>query len=234
MLKLLESLPTMKISVSNAKLLHRNFSLDKLSCTMTETSAETIERILSRHDIGAKLRKLRLRKKVSLADLGKHTGLSSSMLSQLENGRMIPTLPTLVRIATVFNAGLDHFFGTMRGEKLFSIMRGSERMKFPERPGTPSPAYFFECLTLSTQTGGMQPFLAEFPKLPKEDALEHFHEGSEFVYLIEGEIAIIFHGEKHVLEAGDSVYFDSSELHSYRGLAKHGSRALVVTMPPRI
>ena len=78
---------------------------------MTETSAETIDRILSRHEIGAKLRKLRLRKKVSLSDLGKHTGLSASLLSQLENGHMIPTLPTLVRIATVFNTGLEHFFG---------------------------------------------------------------------------------------------------------------------------
>ena len=201
---------------------------------MTETNSKTINRILSRHEIGAKLRKLRLRKNLSLAELGKHTGLSVSMLSQLENGRMVPTLPTLVRIATVFNAGLDHFFGTVRGEKLFSIMRGGERMKFPERPGTPSPAYFFECLTLSTQTGGMQPFLAEFPKLSKENASEHFHEGSEFLYLLEGEIAIAFHGEKHVLAAGDSVYFDSSEPHSYRGLAKHGSRAVVVTMPPRI
>lgn len=201
---------------------------------MTETSEETISRVLSRHEIGAKLRKLRLRKKVSLADLGKHTGLSASMLSQLENGHMIPTLPTLVRIATVFNAGLEHFFGSERGERLFSIMRGSERMKFPERPGTPTPAFFFQCLTLSTQTSGMQAYLAEFPRLPKEDAVEHFHDGSEFVYLLEGEISIHFLGEKHVLGAGDSVYFDSSEPHSYRGLAKHGSRAVVVTMPPRV
>jgi transcriptional regulator with XRE-family HTH domain len=175
---------------------------------MTETSEETINRILSRHEIGAKLRKLRLRKKVSLADLGKHTGLSASMLSQLENGRMIPTLATLVRIATVFNTGLEHFFGSERGEKVFSIMRGSERMKFPERPGMPSPAFFFECLTLSTQTSGMQAYMAEFPRLSKEDAAEHFHEGSEFLYLLDGEIAIQLHGGKYVLEGGDSVYFD--------------------------
>ena len=201
---------------------------------MKETSEETIDRILSRHELGAKLRKLRLRKKVSLTDLGKHSGLSASMLSQLENGRMIPTLPTLVRIATVFNVGLDHFFGDARGEKVFSIMRGGERMKFPERPGISSPSFFFQCLTLATQTSGMQAFLAEFPKLGKEEASEHFHDGSEFIYLFEGEIALKCNGDSHVLAAGDSVFFDSSEPHGYRGLAKHGSRAMVVTMPLRV
>ncbi len=219
---------------SNTEIHTRYFSYNELKYDMTETSAETIDRILSKHEIGSKLRKLRLRKKVSLADLGKHTGLSASMLSQLENGHMIPTLPTLVRIATVFNTGLEHFFGSERGEKLFSIMRASERMKFPERPGTPKPAFFFECLTVSTKTSGMQAFLAEFPRLSKEEAVEHFHEGSEFVYLMEGEIEIIFMGKKHVLTAGDSVYFDSSEPHSYRGIIKDGSRAVVVTMPPRV
>ena len=201
---------------------------------MTETSEETIDRILSRHEIGAKLRKLRLRKKVSLSDLGKHSGLSASMLSQLENGRMIPTLPTLVRIATVFNVGLDHFFGEARGEKVFSLMRGSERMKFPERPGIASPAFFFQCLTLATQTSGMQAYLAEFPRLGKEEASEHFHDGSEFIYVFEGEIALKCSGDSHLLGAGDSVFFDASEPHSYRGTAKHGSRAIVVTMPPRV
>ena len=201
---------------------------------MTETSEETIHRILSRHELGAKLRKLRLKKKVSLADLGKHTGLSASLLSQLENGHMIPTLPTLARIATVFGVGLEHFFGGQRGEKLFSLMRAGERMKFPDRPGNPSPSFFFECLTLSTQTSGMQAYLANFPKLAKEDSSEHFHDGSEFFYLLDGEVMIEFSGEKHTLSAGDSVFFDSSEPHSYRGLAKHGSKAVVVTMPPRV
>ena len=129
-----------ELDISYTKTYDEMFSYTEVNSIMTETSAATIDRILSRHEIGAKLRKLRLRKKVSLSDLGKHTGFSASLISQLENGRMIPTLPTLVRIATVFNTGLEHFFGSERGEKLFSIMRGSERMKFPERPGTPTPA----------------------------------------------------------------------------------------------
>ena len=54
---------------------------------------------------------LRLRKKMGLVELGRHSGLSAAMLSKIERGRLVPTLPTLLRIALVFSVGLDHFFG---------------------------------------------------------------------------------------------------------------------------
>src|SRR5262245_40793786 len=62
---------------------------------VTEDSQTNIRRVLSHYEIGRKLRTLRLKKKIALVDLGKHTGLSASMLSQLENGKLVPTLPTL-------------------------------------------------------------------------------------------------------------------------------------------
>lgn len=196
-----------------------------------ETSEETLHRVLSAYALGDKLRSLRLRKKISLVDLGKHTGLSASMLSQLENGKLVPTLPTLARIAMVFDVGLEYFFTTQRRKKLFSIVRAAERMRFPDRASNPHPAYFFEVLAFSAQEKGMQAFLADFtPEAAKSE--EHFHDGAEFLYLLEGELAIHFQGEEHSLKAGDSVYFDSSEPHAYRGLAP--SRALVVTTPPRL
>src|SRR5207302_691303 len=117
-----------------------------MSLRKAESSEATIERVLSGYDIGNKLRALRLRKKIALVDLGKHTGLSASMLSQLENGKLIPTLATLARIAMVFDVGLDHFFGSRRGRKTFAVVRAAERLRFPERADAPAPAYFFECL----------------------------------------------------------------------------------------
>ena len=92
-----------------------------------KTAAETavgsgaVERTIGLFRLGEKLRRLRLRKKISLVDLGKHTGLSPSMLSQLENGKLIPTLPTLTRIAMVFDVGLDFFFSEQEKGRLFSF-----------------------------------------------------------------------------------------------------------------
>ena len=61
--------------------------------------SKTLQDGLSDYGIGDKLRTLRLKKKMGLVELGKHTGLSPALLSKIERGVMFPTLPTLLRIA---------------------------------------------------------------------------------------------------------------------------------------
>ncbi len=207
---------------------------DSETTFMQEDSRTTINRILSSYDVGSKLRQLRLKKKIGLTDLGKHTGLSASMISQLENGKLVPTLPTLARLAMVFDVGLDHFFGVRKKRRPFSIVRAEERMKFPDRAGSPNPAYFFECLAFGTQEKSLQAYLAEFPLRTPEQSEEHFHDGAEFVHVLDGVLSVRYEGEEHRLNAGDSVYFDSSEPHSYCGISEHPARAVIITTPPRL
>lgn len=199
-----------------------------------ESSEQTINRVLSAYEIGRKIHSLRMRKKMGLVDLGKHTGLSASMLSQLENGKLVPTLPTLARISMVFDVGLDHFFADKRRRKLMLVVRGSERMQFPDRPDNPRPNYFFECLAYSLQEKSLQAYLAEFPHREAEEVSPHVHEGAEFVHVLEGTLVITFQDEDYVLRGGDSAYFDASEPHAYRGTGNVSTRALVVTTPPRL
>ena len=80
----------------------------------------------------------------------------------------------------------------------------------------------------------MQAYLAEFPRRPEKEPQEHFHEGHEFFYVVDGALILHYQAEDHSLSAGDSVYFDSTEPHSYRGLTEPSARAVVVTLPPRI
>ena len=207
---------------------------DEPNLTNTESSEETIRRVLSSYDIGPKLRRLRLRKKIALVDLGKHTGLSASMLSQLENGKLVPTLPTLARIAMVFDVGLEHFFGGKSAKRVFSIVRAGERLRFPEAVDSAIPGYFFEVLAFGSMEKTMSAYMAEFPKRDPKEAREHFHDGSEFVHVLAGTLAINYQSEEHVLGAGDSVYFDGSEPHSYCGLSDSPARALIVTVPLRL
>lgn len=199
-----------------------------------ENSEATIRRVLSSYEIGHKIRQLRLRKKIALVDLGKHTGLSASMLSQLENGKLVPTLATLARIAMVFDVSLDHFFADRKRRRPFLVVRAAERMRFPDRPSSPKPDYFFECLAFSAQEKSLQAYMAEFPKRTVDEITEHYHEGAEFIHVLEGALVVRYQSEDHVLSAGDSVYFDSAEPHSYRGSSKTPARAIVVTTPPRL
>lgn len=204
-----------------------------MTLEMQETGEQTIQRVLATYDIGHKLRQLRLRKKIALVDLGRHTGLSASMLSQLETGKMIPTLPTLARISMVFDVGLDYFFDDKRRRRMFTVVRKAERLKFPDRADAKSPSYFFECLAFSAQEKGLQAYLAEFPARGTEEPHPHAHDGAEFVFVTQGELTISCQGEEHILDDGDSVYFDSAEPHSYKAGIESGAQAVVITVPPR-
>src|ERR1700760_501462 len=167
-----------------------------------ESSDQTIRRVLSSYDIGQKLRQLRLRKKIALTDLGKHTGLSASMLSQLENGKLVPTLPTLARIAMVFDVGLEHFFSDKRSRRMFNIIRSEDRLRFPELADSPIPGYFFEVLAFGTPNKQMSAYLADFPARGAEEVREHYHDGAEFIHVLEGLLAITYQSEEHTLRAG--------------------------------
>ncbi len=154
-----------KIGFSETKNERNGLSGIEATLREAESGDEMIRRIITNYDIGAKLRHLRLRKKIALVDLGKHTGLSASMLSQLENGKLIPTLPTLARIATVFDVGLEFFFGEKRQKKSFSVIRSVDRIRFPERPEAAVPTYYFEVLAYGATEKNIAAYLADFPRI---------------------------------------------------------------------
>ena len=83
--------------------------------------SKTLQDGLAEYEIGPRVRALRLKKKIGLVDLGKHTGLSPALLSKIERGRLFPTLPTLLRIALVFGVGLEYFFAGTREKPLVAV-----------------------------------------------------------------------------------------------------------------
>ena len=97
--------------------------------------SQHLKETLDRYHVGDKLKNLRLRRKMGLVELGRHTGLSPALLSKLEHGKLYPTLPTLSRIALVFSVGLEHFFADEKGHHTFALARKKDRLRFPEAPG---------------------------------------------------------------------------------------------------
>jgi quercetin dioxygenase-like cupin family protein len=154
------------------------------------------------------------------------------MLSQLENGKLVPTLPTLARISMVFDVGVDYFFANKRARRRFSVVRANERIRFPDRADSPNPSFFFECLAYASPDKRFQAYLAEFPHRDPKEVPEHMHEGAEFLHVTEGKLEVNYQDESYVLRLGDSVYFDAAEPHSYRGTSKQAAKAIVVTMTP--
>lgn len=201
--------------------------------TLSEKKAgpktDVIQDALRPYDIAEKLRQLRLRKSMGLTQLAAHTGLSPAMLSKLENVRLVPTLPTLVRIATVFDVGLDYFFSKEKQRYVVAVVRANERLRFPERPNEREVAYHFESLDFAAKERKIQAFFAEFHNVAEDKLRPHTHAGVEVLYVFEGTLEMTIGREKYRLQAGDAIYFDSIQKHSYRRIGPRRCSAILVT-----
>src|ERR1700737_4343562 len=113
---------------------HRNIHVD----------GEAAESFIAEKRIGERIKHLRLKKSMGLVELGRHSGLSASFLSQLETGRVVPTLRNLARIAMVFSKDLSYFFDP-EPQTLFRVHRRKDRVRLPEG-GVGARGYFFESL----------------------------------------------------------------------------------------
>ncbi len=193
--------------------------------------SETLANGLNHYAIGEKVHSLRMRKKMGLVELGRHTGLSAAMLSKVERGKLFPTLPTLLRIALVFSVGLEYFFSDDKKRHPIAIVRRDERKRFPERPDGRDISFYFESLDFAAVERKLSAYYADFQQLLPGKARLHNHAGAEFLSVLCGKLEMRIGTEDHVLDAGDSIYFDSFLPHSYRRVSRKPCAAIVVTMP---
>jgi transcriptional regulator with XRE-family HTH domain len=191
----------------------------------------TLQEGLSEYAIGAKIRALRLKKKMGLVELGQHTGLSPALLSKIERGRLFPTLPTLLRVALVFSVGLEYFFAGSRDEPLIAVVRKRDRVRLPDRAGARHVAYRFESLDYPAGERRFNTYLAEFLPVAPETLEPHEHPGVEFIYALQGTLAVHINGGEYLLGTSDSMYFDATLPHAYRRAAGRICTAIVVTSP---
>jgi transcriptional regulator with XRE-family HTH domain len=189
----------------------------------------TLQKGLGEYAIGEKIRALRLKKKMGLVELGRHTGLSPALLSKIERGRLFPTLPTLLRIALVFSVGLEFFFAGARDEPLVAIVRKRGRVTLPDRPGAREVAYRFESLDYPATERRFNSYHAAFFPLDPDKLQPHAHPGVEFIYTLQGTLIVHVGADEHVLQQGDAMYFDATVPHAYRRRGARPCSAVVVT-----
>jgi transcriptional regulator with XRE-family HTH domain len=193
----------------------------------SRVATEAAESFISEKRLGERIKQLRIKKSMGLVEVGRHTGLSASFLSQLETGRVVPTLRNLARIALVFSKDLSYFFEP-EPKTLFRVQRAKDRIRLPQS-GTDDPVYYFESLGYLVPDRQLDPYFAEFlPNVKPRRA--HQHPGCEFLYVLEGDLEIT-HGEaRHTLGGGDAVYFDANTPHSYCNAGELPAKALIVTL----
>ena len=128
--------------------------------------AEQVETSIQAKQIGDRIRRLRTRRSMGLVELGTRTGLSASFLSQLETGRVIPTVRNLARIALTFNKDLAYFFRD-DAPLTFRKLRRGERIRI-HRNSDAAPSFFSESMHSLVTDGHMVPCIAEFERADTE------------------------------------------------------------------
>ena len=187
---------------------------------------------MSDFNIGAKIKKLRLAKKMTLQAVARETGFSPALISQIENNNVSPPIATLSKIAKFFDVKIGIFFAGDEEECRYEVVRAHERKAIPRvisRAGT-SQGYSYESLSFRKQSKKMEPFLLTV----SEKALEentYSHDGEEFLFVMKGTAELLLDDRRITLFEGDCVYFDSALKH--RLLSRDGGEVKVLAVVTR-
>jgi transcriptional regulator with XRE-family HTH domain len=180
--------------------------------------------------LGEKVKNLRRQKRQTLRKVSEKSGLSIALLSQIENHTVSPPVATLLKISRALEVNIGYFFREEEAQERPVVVRRGERRKvfrhrYVQQGGS---GYKYESLAYTKNSKHMEPFLVEFAPCKKENLLFLNHGGEEFLFLFGGRLSFYYKEEEIVLEAGDSLYFDSAGAHAFRALNGRKAQAIVV------
>ncbi|HKH99144.1 MAG TPA: cupin domain-containing protein [Candidatus Sulfotelmatobacter sp.] len=172
--------------------------------------------------VGAHLRQLRARRRLSLAEVAQAVGISVGFLSALERSQMSGSVGTLRKLARFYKTNiLDFFDAHGTGSRQ---VRPAERKVLEAGEGVR-----MELLAWGNTV--MEPHL--FRVAPEAGSGDPYaHDGEEFIYVLRGDLEITLDGEQYRLKPGDSFYFESATPHRWRNPGRKETWVLWVNTPP--
>lgn len=181
---------------------------------------------MDERQVGKNIKKIRKSRGLSLNELADMIGMTKGYISKIENSISAPPLSTLSKIG--ISLGVE--VGELTAEKVdlpqpmkVCVTRKGEGKKLNTGGMT---SYHYEILAHKKSGKNMEPMLL-YPAVEEEAIFSH--EGEEFLYTIEGTHEVIYDEESYILNAGDSIYFDSIVPHTGRSIGKTKAKVLAVS-----
>lgn len=180
--------------------------------------------------LGARLLALRTLNSLSLEEVARRAEITKSYLSKVERGLSAPSLATVLKLARALGLSSGQLLGDEPRDDEVVVVKAADRVPFSRTKGR--AGYLYEAIAAHRPTKAMMPFIMR-PPLRSGTKLEMVtHAGEELIFVVSGEMEIVFAGRSVVLQAGDSVYFNASVPHRSRSLGKKLAEALVVVSDP--
>lgn len=188
--------------------------------------------------LGERLREERRRRGLSLRQLARQAGVSASLLSQIENGKNKPSVSTLYALTSNLGVFVDDLFqgraepaGTARSEDSDGPRSARDGARSGRDTGRKGPlVHPQEREVLALDSGVTWERLGQLPHRHVDFLLVTYapggtsssagglmrHQGSEYGYLLSGELTLTLGFDELRLRPGDAVSFESPTPHGYR------------------
>lgn len=158
-------------------------------------------------DIGKRIKKIRKEKQLIISQIAIDAGVSNGLISKIENGRTIPSLPVLFNIIGALQIDVSSFFDGMQRENNnnFIVTRHDAYTEIEKEVEAEGFLYKF-IFNKSLKSIGFEAVLLEVLPNSKRDKIST--DAYEFKYILKGDISYIIDEEEVELNEGDSLFFD--------------------------
>jgi len=165
------------------------------------------------HGIGPKIRELRKAMGIRLAELAEASQLSTPMISKIENGRVVPTIPSLFNILRALEIEPDVFFAEINEQSDFSGFIHLKNEDYKKYVKEESAQGFLYRSILEKTIDGHSFQISHVALAPGNSRPKVSTDAFEFLYVLNGEIDYYL-GEEHLLlKSGESLFFDGNIPH---------------------
>ena len=188
----------------------------------------------NKNKLGSKIKAIRETRKISVEELAEKASLSVESVKKIENGELVPSLTPLLKIARVMGVRIGTFMDDQ--ENIGPVVnRKSEKKsitRFSDKENPASSDLDFYSLAANKAGRHMEPFVIDiYPSSEKGYKLSS-HEGEEFIYVLAGEIEIIYGKDIYTLGDGDSIYYDSVVNHHLHSKGDSTAKIVAVIYAP--
>lgn len=203
--------------------LQKAFEACVASSTKTDRAEDSTE-----VRVGERLRELRQLKNLSVRALASLSGLAINTLSMIENGRTSPSVSTLQILARALEVPIAAFFEQETVEKRVVHVQSSQR------PAVTVDTTQLEHLGKDLAGNAVQPFVVTLGPGSGSGQNLIVHTGHEFVYCISGKVLYLIDDKTYLLEAGDSIVFESHIPHRWENTGSIPAQVILVLIPADI
>ena len=160
--------------------------------------------------VGPRIAKYMAHNDISIEVLAERTGLSQALLAAIRDDEVYPSLGPLVKIARALGVRLGTFLDDQGGADPLIVRLDERRKALSTLRAKDRPVETrFYSLGQGKADRHMEPFFVELLPESARDVELSSHEGEEFIVVVQGRVDVVHGKETHVLEVGDSIYYNS-------------------------